>query len=68
MLARLAGKNVAVDDPVVTKAHDDIVQAIMLESAAGPFRIREIFTNGKTQNFRRIMICVAVDTMTQLSG
>lgn len=68
VLARLAGRNVSIDDAVVRKRHEDIVHAIALETKDGPFKIKEIFQMGKTQNFRRIMLCLAVDSMTQLSG
>jgi MFS family permease len=48
--------------------HEEIQEAIRLESAGGPFKYKELFTGGKLQNFRRILLCIGVDGFSQLSG
>jgi hypothetical protein len=68
VIARLFGKNVPLDDPDVNSLYNDIQEAIALESAGGSFQYKELFTGGKLQNFRRILLCVAVDGFSQLSG
>ena len=68
IIARLVGHNVPVDDHRVQELSKDINDAIELESAGGPFKMKEIFGFGKLQNFRRMCICFAVDAFQQLGG
>jgi MFS family permease len=68
VIARLAGCGVPLDDPQVTLIYEGIQEAIRLESEGGPFRYKELFTGGKLQNFRRILLCIGVDGFSQLSG
>ncbi|MCJ1302408.1 hypothetical protein MMC08_005211 [Hypocenomyce scalaris] len=68
VIARLQGKGVALDDPAVTLLHNEIQEAIAMESAGGPFKYKELFTGGKLQNLRRMLISLAVDGFSQLSG
>lgn len=68
VIARLAGRGVPLDDPQVTLLYEEIQEAIRLESEGGPFRYKELFTGGKLQNFRRILLCIGVDGFSQLSG
>jgi MFS family permease len=68
VIARLTGKDIPLDHHEVTRLHQHIQEAIELESAGGPFKYRELFTGGKIQNFRRILLCIAVDGFSQLSG
>jgi hypothetical protein len=68
VIARLTGKGVALDHPAVTKLYEEIQEANHLESEGGPFKYKELFTGGKIQNFRRILLCIAVDGFSQLSG
>jgi sugar porter (SP) family MFS transporter len=66
--ARLVGTSVSVEDPRVVKLSKEIQDSIELESAGGPFKMKELFAMGKLQNFRRMCICFAVDAFQQLGG
>ncbi|RHZ70696.1 hypothetical protein CDV55_101537 [Aspergillus turcosus] len=68
VIARLIGKNVPESDPRVVELSTEIVKSIELESADGPFKMKELFQGGKLQNFRRMCICFAVDAFQQLGG
>lgn len=68
VIARLVGKNVPESDPRVVELSTEIVKSIELESAGGPFKMKELFQGGKLQNFRRMCICFAVDAFQQLGG
>lgn len=39
-----------------------------IESAGGPFRSRELLQGGKIRNFRRVVLCCAVNLMQQFTG
>jgi len=65
--ARLIG-DATVEDPRVKELSKEITDAIEIESAGGPFKMKEIFGFGKLQNFRRMCICFAVDAFQQLGG
>jgi hypothetical protein len=56
------------DYPGVNRPYEDIQEAIQLECAGRSFKYKELFTGGKMQNFRRILICITVDEFPQLSG
>jgi hypothetical protein len=68
VLSALEGKNVPLDHPRVLKLFDEIETAIALESAGGPFKYSELFTGGKLQNGRRIVLCFACAAFQQLTG
>jgi hypothetical protein len=68
VIARLAGKDIPLDHPDVVQLYDSIQEALTLESAGGEFQYKELFTGGKMQNFRRVLLCLAVDGFSQLSG
>ncbi|CAL5867988.1 uncharacterized protein PFLUO_LOCUS2211 [Penicillium psychrofluorescens] len=68
VIARLVGKDVMADDPRVLDLSTVIMKTIELESAGGPFKMKELFQGGKLQNFRRMCICFAVDAFQQLGG
>lgn len=67
VIARLIG-DVSTGDPKVIDSYEAIQRAIRLESAGGPFKFKELFEGGKLQNFRRTILCIAVDGFSQLSG
>ena len=64
VLAALDGTT--VDDPVVQKTWRGIVDAIA--HSAGDFEIKQLFTHGKSQHFRRMMLGVAAQCFQQISG
>jgi len=69
VLQRLTGKNVPADDPRVVKLRNEIEEIVKEEAGEqADFSYRELFTGGKIQNFRRIMLCWAVQAFQQLSG
>lgn len=61
-------KSATADHPDVRYLRQQIETGIELESAGGPFRYRELFQGGKVQNFRRIILCMAVNVMQQFTG
>lgn len=67
VLARLKGCNVSTNDPEVLAQYNDIVTAKELEDSAGR-RLGGIFSNGPTQNFRRIVLGSAVEMFFQMCG
>ncbi|QLI74408.1 Sugar transporter STL1 [Metarhizium brunneum] len=46
----------------------EIETAIAIESAGGPFHYRELFTRGKIQNLRRMILCGLVNVQQQFTG
>lgn len=66
IIARLVGKNVSVEDPRVLELSKEMTDSIKLESAGGPFKMKELFMGGKLQNFRGMCICFAIDGFQQL--
>ena len=68
VVARLQGKDTPHDDPEVQYLIKQIATGIEIESAGGPFRYRELLQGGKTQNFRRILLCCGVNIMQQFTG
>lgn len=66
--ARLVGKDVSISDPRVRELSRDIINALELESAGGPFRFKELLQGGKLQNFRRMCISFASNAFQQLGG
>ena len=68
VIARLFGKGVSTEDSRVQALAKEINDAIALESAGGQFKMKECFSGGRLQNFRRLCICFAVDAFQQLGG
>lgn len=64
VLAALDGTT--VDDPAVLKTWRGIVDAV--RHSAGDFAIKELFTHGRGQHFRRTMLGVAAQCFQQISG
>lgn len=46
VIARLVGKNVPETDPRVVDLSAEITKSIELESAGGPFKMKELFAGG----------------------
>ena len=46
----------------------DIRSGLEEEQKGGPFRFRELFTMGKVQNLRRLLITISVELIQQFSG
>lgn len=45
------------------------IQAVLIEeSKDGPFRFKELFTWGQTQNFRRLLLTISIQLAQQFSG
>lgn len=69
VLVRLhPGNHVTTDHPDIVHMKRQIESGIELESAGGPFRYRELLNGGKVQNFRRVVLCMAVNVMQQFTG
>jgi hypothetical protein len=61
VLAALEGK--PVDDPQVLKTWQGIVDAV--SQSAGDFALKELFTHGKSQHFRRTLLGVLAQCFQQ---
>ncbi|ODO05042.1 hypothetical protein I350_05655 [Cryptococcus amylolentus CBS 6273] len=59
--------NTSVDDPAVMTIFHGITDAIAAEHV-GEFSFKEIFSGGKTQNFRRTMLGVVAQCYQQICG
>lgn len=59
--------NTSVSDPEVRRTWHGIVDAVKAEDASG-FSFRQLFTGGKTQNFRRTLLGMASQMHQQISG
>ena len=57
-----------LDDDDVGRSILDIQTAIIEEHKGGPFRVRELFTWGKVQNLRRLVITISVQLGQQFTG
>ncbi|KAI1489813.1 general substrate transporter [Biscogniauxia mediterranea] len=57
-----------LDDPDVGRTLLDIQSGLEEEHKGGPFRFRELFTWGREQNLRRMLITVSVQLGQQFSG
>lgn len=64
VLAALDGTT--VDDPVVQKTWRGIVEATY--QSAGEFELKELFTHGKSQHFRRTLLGMGAQCFQQISG
>jgi hypothetical protein len=67
IIARLEGKGATRDTPSVKQHLLDILGADMLEGREKNF-VSGIFTNGPTQNFRRICLGTGIMIFHQLNG
>lgn len=56
------------DDPAVSRVLLDIQSGLEEEQREGPFRFAELFTWGKTQNLRRMLITISVQLGQQFTG
>lgn len=52
----------------VNQTIEDINAVLHEEQRDGPFRFKELFTFGKTQNFRRLLITISIEMGQQWSG
>lgn len=68
VVAALQGKGTPIDDPEVQYIIKQINTGIQIESEGGPFKYKELLQGGRTQNFRRIVLCCAVNVMQQFTG
>ncbi|TKA73540.1 hypothetical protein B0A49_07712 [Cryomyces minteri] len=69
VLARLVlGDKADVTHPDVVHQRRQIETSLAIESAGGPFRYKELLQGGEVQNFRRIVLCCAVNLMQQFTG
>ncbi|GME47149.1 Sugar transporter [Neofusicoccum parvum] len=66
VLARL--DNTTIDDVEVVGMVQTIRVSIEKETHGGPFQYKELLQGGPMGNFRRIMLCLAVNVMQQFTG
>lgn len=66
VLARLDGTS--VDDIEVLDMVQTIQVSIEKETRGGPFQYKELLQGGPMGNFRRIVLCCAVNVMQQFTG
>lgn len=64
--ARLLGTT--EEDPAVAEEMNSVLEALRIQNTGGGFKMKELFTNGPTQNLRRTMISVAAQAFQQLCG
>ncbi|KAL1624822.1 hypothetical protein SLS56_007622 [Neofusicoccum ribis] len=65
VLARL--DNTTIDDVEVVEMAQTIRMSIEKETHGGPFQYKELLQGGPMGNFRRIMLCLAVNVMQQFT-
>lgn len=68
VLARLDGGDITADSPAVHIQYEAIMNAAEIEGHLGSNNFRMLFTLGKTQNFRRVILGVGVNLMNPWSG
>lgn len=66
IVARLQDKH--ADHPDVLAVVHDIQSVLEEERKDGPFRFKELFTNGKDQNLRRLILTIFIQLGQQFSG
>lgn len=66
VIARINDK--ALDDPEVNRTILDIRSGLEEEQKDGPFRIKELFSGGEVQNFRRLLITIGTKTQVSRSS
>lgn len=66
LLARLAGED--IDSESVALELSNINEALAAQSSLGGFKMRELLTNGPSQNFRRTLLGIAAQFFQQICG
>lgn len=66
LLARLAGED--INSEVVGLELSNINEALAAQSSLGEFKMRELLTNGPSQNFRRTLLGIAAQFFQQICG
>ncbi|KAF7563569.1 hypothetical protein G7046_g582 [Stylonectria norvegica] len=61
-------ENKPSDDAAINRTLLDIRSGLEEEQKGGPFSIKELFTWGEVQNFRRLLITIAIQLGQQFSG
>ena len=61
-------RNLPENHPDLARELNGIIASYEAQKAEAPFQYKELFQNGKTQTFRRIMLGVFVNAAQQLSG
>jgi sugar porter (SP) family MFS transporter len=56
------------DDPRLVQERESIVASFEAQKGDAPFQYRELFSGGKTQTFRRMMLGVFMQAAQQLTG
>lgn len=64
--ARLMGKS--EDDPDVIQEMHSVIEALEVQSKGGGFRMRELLTNGPSQNCRRTILAMMAQFFQQICG
>lgn len=64
--ARLADAD--IDSEVVTLELSNIKEALDAQSSLGDFKMRELLTNGPSQNLRRTLFGIAAQFFQQICG
>ncbi|KAI5460507.1 general substrate transporter [Mariannaea sp. PMI_226] len=57
-----------IDDEYVTRIILDIQSGLEEEQRGGPFRAKELFSWGETQNLRRLLITISIQLCQQFTG
>ncbi|KAI5801273.1 general substrate transporter [Geopyxis carbonaria] len=68
VLANLEGREFTPDHPDIVRLRVDIETSVAAESTGEEFSLRELFTGGKIQNFRRICLSIGIELMQQFTG
>ena len=66
LLARLADAD--IDSEVVNAELSNIKEALAAQSSLGGFKLRELLTNGPSQNLRRTLLGIAAQFFQQICG
>lgn len=66
LLARLAGADINSEE--VNVELSNIKEALAAQSAGGGFKMRELLTNGPSQNLRRTLLGIAAQFFQQICG
>ncbi|KAF2183504.1 putative sugar transporter [Zopfia rhizophila CBS 207.26] len=57
-----------IDDPEVTRTIINIQTGLVEEHKGGPFSVKELFTWGKVQNLRRLLLTISIQLGQQFTG
>lgn len=66
LLARLADED--IDSEAVGVELSNINEALAAQSSLGEFKMRELLTNGPSQNLRRTLLGIAAQFFQQICG